>query len=73
MSKPLRIGKRVKISNDAKDAVSAASPESFIRSKHTGQEGMYVGELLIGDVSFAAVEFDDGKQVIFRKQYIEPL
>ena len=73
MRKSLKIGKRVKISNDAKDAVSSASPESFVRSKHAGQEGMYVGELVIGDIPFAAVEFDDGKQVIFRKQYIVPL
>jgi hypothetical protein len=71
MAEEFKIGGRVKISENAME--EAPDPLIFIKSKHAGQEGTYKGDMRIGEVLFAVIEFDDGTQDTIRKQGIEPL
>ena len=73
MEKYINPGDRVKISEDAMEDANATHPDPFIQSKHAGAEVTYKGDLIIGEVRFATIEFDDGTQDVIRKQYIEPL
>jgi len=73
MEKYINPNSRVKISENAMEDAPAGLPERFIISKNADMEGIYLGDLFIGEVSFAIIEFDKGKQDLIRKQYIEPL
>ncbi len=73
MEKYINPGGRVKISENAMEDAPAGHSERFIKSKNAGVEGIYTGDLLIGEVTFALIEFDNEKQDIIRKQYVEPL
>jgi len=73
MQKYFNPGDRVKISENAMEDAPAGHPEHFITSKNAGVEGIYKGDLLIGEVPFAVIEFDNEKQDVIRKQYVEPL
>ena len=73
MGKYINPSGRVKISENAMEDAPAGHPERFIKSKNAGVEGIYMGDLLIGEVTFAVIEFDNEKQDIIRKQYVEPL
>ena len=73
MEKYINPGDRVKISENAMEDAPATHSERFIKSKNAGVEGIYKGDIIIGEVPFAVIEFDNGKQDIIRKQYVEPL
>ncbi len=73
MEKYINPGGRVKISENTMEDAPAGYPERFIKSKNAGVEGIYLGDLVIGEVKFAVIEFDNEKQDIIRKQYVEPL
>lgn len=73
MEKYINPDDRVKISENAMEDAPAGHTEHFIKSKNAGAEGIYIGDLLIGEVIFAIINFDNGKQDFIRKQYVEPL
>ena len=72
MEKHIEPGDSVKISINAMEDAPATHTERFIKSKNAGVEGIYMGDLLIGEVPFAVINFDNKKQDIIRKQYVEP-
>lgn len=73
MEKYINPGDKVKISENAMEDAPATHPERFIKSKNAGAEDIYKGVLMIGEVPFAVIDFDNGKQDIIRKQYVESL
>ena len=73
MKKYIAPNTRVKISVNAIEEAPAGHAGRCTISKNAGAEGTYIGDVPIGKVIFAIIEFDDGKQDFIRKQYIEPL
>ena len=73
MEKYINPSDSVKISENAMEDAPSEHSERFIKSKNAGMEGTYKGDLIIGEVTFAVIEFGNGKQDIIRKQYVESL
>ncbi len=67
-------GARVRISNDAEEDAPETQDETLVRSRHAGEEGKYIEDIVTQcKVRFAVVELADGARVLIRKQYIDRL
>ena len=74
MDKVINPGARVRISDNAEEDSPETQDETLIKSRHAGEEGKYVEDIVTQcKVRFAVIELDDGERVPIRKQYIEPL
>lgn len=67
-------GARVRISENAEEDLPETQDETLIKSKHAGEEGKYIEDIVSQcKVRFAVIELADGTQVLIRKQYIDRL
>ncbi|MDH4265640.1 MAG: hypothetical protein OEW45_08380 [Deltaproteobacteria bacterium] len=67
-------GTKVRISENAEEEAPDTQGETLIRSKHAGEEGKYIEDIVTQcKVRFAVIELADGTRVPIRKQYIDPL
>ena len=67
-------GAKVRISENAEEDAPDKQDETLVRSKHAGEEGKYIEDILTQcKVRFAVIELTDGKRVLIRKQYIDLL
>jgi len=60
------------------EEVSVAYPgkpfkSQLIKSKYSGAKGMYKGDIIMEEVPFVIIEFNNGKKEIILKEYIESL
>ena len=74
MDKNVNPGDKVRITANAEEDSPETQDETLIKSKHAGEEGKYIDDIVTQcKVRFAIIEFADGTQVPIRKQYIEPV
>jgi hypothetical protein len=67
-------GAKVRISENAEEDAPDKQDETLIRSEHAGEEGKYIEDIVTKcKVRFAVIELADGRRVLIRKQYIDPL
>jgi hypothetical protein len=67
-------GAQVRISGDAEEDSSETEDETLIKSRHAGEVGTYVEDIVTQcKLRFAVIELSDGERVLIRKKYIEPL
>ena len=67
-------GTKVRISENAEEDDPDEQDETLIRSEHAGKEGKYIEDISTQcKVRFAVIELADGRRVLIRKRYIDPL